>query len=282
MHGFNSSSVLGKPRVVLDPWLCLQPTGPELVQRLQQVAELWLVRELWHILDNSVFFTQHPGALMARFPVGEANATEHASLPPSVDTAESANSWAWLGESLRVWDAIRLSRDLAGLKLFWLGDGLSESLLPDGISTAIHPTNEHLVESLDAALLPDSPLACGQRDAVALSVALGGAPILGVLDDRNEAAAPCQWLRFPSEATRTVADGYAEWERARWLNILGSSYCFPLLWGGLRLVVSNIHIPNWVSSVALNAEGADESCSTTAPDIPPIDGHQLRLYWHTL
>lgn len=274
--------MLGKPRVVLDPWLCLQPTGPELVQRLQQVAELWLVRELWHILDNSVYFTHHPSALMDRLPTGEANETERSSRAQSVDTEESTSSWAWLGESLRVWDAIRLSRDLAGLKLFWLGDGLSESLLPDGISTAIHPINEHLVETLDSVFQPDSPLACGQRDALALAAALGGAPILGVLDDRTAVAEPCQWLRFPREATCTVADAYAQWERARWLEILGSCYCFPLLWGGLRLVVSNVHLPDLISSAALNIEGSDETCSATAPEIPPIDGRRLRLYWQTL
>ena len=41
-----------RPAFVLDPALALSPLGLPLARRLCHGTELWLVRELWHILDD--------------------------------------------------------------------------------------------------------------------------------------------------------------------------------------------------------------------------------------
>ncbi len=42
---------------VLDPTLALSRFGLLLVKRLGEVMELWVVRELWHVLDNTQYDT---------------------------------------------------------------------------------------------------------------------------------------------------------------------------------------------------------------------------------
>lgn len=49
---------------VLDPTLALSYYGLALVKRLRQVMEVWVVRELWNILDNTHFYLQDPASLL--------------------------------------------------------------------------------------------------------------------------------------------------------------------------------------------------------------------------
>ena len=63
---------------VLDPALVLSPYGLA-VSRLCEVVDVWMVRELWHILDNTHFFMQRPALLVeaaARTPDTEAASQE--------------------------------------------------------------------------------------------------------------------------------------------------------------------------------------------------------------
>ena len=52
-----------RPACVLDPALILSPYGLAL-SRLGEVVELWVGRELWHMLDNTHFYTQQPSLLV--------------------------------------------------------------------------------------------------------------------------------------------------------------------------------------------------------------------------
>jgi len=256
--------------------------GLALVQRLQEQAELWLVRELWHILDNSLHFARHPRSLTAPHEIVEPSKPKPPSRAETTADARAPMPEAAVSESLRAWESIRSATDLAGLRLFWLGDGLSESLLPEGVPGQVHAIHEHLVEVFDRALLPQSPVACGQRDALALAVALGGAPILGCLDASTSDATPCTWLRIPKARSLHVDDHWAAWEREKWLALLGRSGCLPLLWGGLNLAVVNVHVPGLVTFCSGMAKAAgDEDC--------PIVGEayrcvcdEVRLFWHSL
>ncbi|MDF5708725.1 MAG: hypothetical protein PUP90_13950 [Nostoc sp. S4] len=51
---------------IIDPALALSVHGVPLIQQLGEVMELWVVRELWHILDNSNFYLHHPELITPR------------------------------------------------------------------------------------------------------------------------------------------------------------------------------------------------------------------------
>src|SRR5262245_46817207 len=98
---------------VLDPELMLSRFGLPLIRRLGDLMELWMVRELWHVLDNSQFYLEQPQSLF-RTSVDERTATLR--LIPSRDEISTA---------MKAWEHIRMENDLSGLKLYWIGDGLS-------------------------------------------------------------------------------------------------------------------------------------------------------------
>ncbi|MCX7595226.1 MAG: hypothetical protein N2235_15995 [Fischerella sp.] len=64
----NISITLSQQRLtcVLDPSLVLSNYGLSLTQQLGEVMDLWVVRELWHILDNTRFYVQQPESVLTR------------------------------------------------------------------------------------------------------------------------------------------------------------------------------------------------------------------------
>ena len=153
---------------VLDPTLALSPHGLFLATQLGKVMELWVVRELWHILDNTYFYLQHP---------------ESIALPPAnSENLPSLKQPALDEMSLRNWEQSRADIDLIGLNVFWIGDALGQSLLPDGIKPEIIKRYEQLACSLDTQLRKgpeiSQPLSAACRDAAALVATLGSAFIL--------------------------------------------------------------------------------------------------------
>lgn len=269
-----------RSRAVLDPGLCLGVAGPALVQRLSRQAELWIVRELWHILDNSYFYCRHPAALLSE-SAGEAQPRAAPGQPlaaggePSRPPADLAS----LGRTLRTWERLRVTTDLAGLELFWLGDGLSESLLPEGTPAAVHQAHERLVRSLDERLHPSTPLESARRDALALSMALGGVPVLAALDG-GQLPGLLEWLPQGAAGCRGVRDEWAARLRADWHDALLTAHCAPMLWSGLRLALVYAYAPSVLSawrddSPALGEldEGAAFEDLSLSPD------GDLHLYW---
>ena len=158
---------------VVDPALAFAPEGPFIVRQLARVIEVWVFRELWHILDNTLYFARTPGVLAS----SEASTASAASVA-SVDSAEGVL------DALDDWERLRYDHDLAALKLFWVGDGLAESLLPDNEGAALVARFECLAEALDGRN-PDHdkarPLDVGFRDTAALAAALQGAFVLTML-----------------------------------------------------------------------------------------------------
>ncbi|MGC4093194.1 MAG: hypothetical protein QM756_35965 [Polyangiaceae bacterium] len=286
-----SEALLGgrRPAAVLDPWLCLNRLGPALIQRLQRSVELWIVRELWHILDNSHFYSLKPDALTTagdprallseyqRAFVIDQFESENSDAPLSVASGGGAS----LDLTLRAWERIRLSTDLAGLKLYWLGDGLCESLLPDGSSPSLHARHNQVVEALDRKLLPGSPVACGQRDALALALALGGVPVLSVIDGDDSAPSLCGRLLEASGTSCRRApehDALVESQRALWRSLLVSEHCASLVWSGLRLALVHVEFPElafW-SAQDLGPDADSNGVGSAAPASAIENGS---VYW---
>jgi hypothetical protein len=281
------SLTLRAPRLVLDPGLCLSPAGPLLVERLQSHAELWLPRELWRILDNSDYFSVRPEALQGgavsldtpefEFTLRRALRTRlHGPSDGEIEspTLRDQLVGSELARTLEAWDAIRSSTDLLGLRLFWLGDGLAESLVAPGYAEDLHARFETLAEGLDGLFAPNSPLACGRRDAIALSIALGGVPILSSLEPGGVRPALCA-LAHTFEATELDAtDPLAAIEREHYRTALVRAQCASLCWSVLSLAIVHVHAPQ---SRRVRAQGA------VARDRAPSGTHgfeQARLFWY--
>ncbi|MEB3218925.1 MAG: hypothetical protein VKN72_22175 [Nostocales cyanobacterium 94392] len=159
-----------RPRCVIDPVLALSPSGLLLYKNLGKVMELWVVRELWYILNNLNLYLNRPELVFPRINSIENNLFEkRACLEEKL----------W---SLKEWEKVRGEKDLSRLNLFWLGDSLRESLLPRDREPEIFFHWETLARSLDAQinLLPSANdvLTLAFRDAVTLTVSLGSAFIL--------------------------------------------------------------------------------------------------------
>jgi hypothetical protein len=157
------------PRCVIDLALALSPSGLLVYKNLGEVIELWVVRELWYILDNINFYLQRPELVVPKI-----NASE--KTPSEKRTSLEETLW-----SLKEWERVRSRRDLSRLNLFWLGDNLRESLLPKDREPEIFSYWEFLAGSLDNQIdkIPTNDvLTLAFRDAVALLASLGSAFIL--------------------------------------------------------------------------------------------------------
>jgi uncharacterized protein DUF4438 len=221
---------------VLDPSLILSPYGLAL-SRLGEVVELWVGRELWHMLDNTHFYTQRPSLLV------------DATTRTTDDAPESQEAL----QALLAWEGWRLENDQAALKLFWVGDDASGSLLPAHVDARLAWRYEMLAGALDRCAsrteTPDQVLAPAIRDTVALAVALRTSLILA----RSPLAAPSA-SQSPLLCTALAHwgvpcvllpdhDPFVRVERDYLRHLLVHAGLAPLLWAGLRLAVVHIWVP---------------------------------------
>jgi hypothetical protein len=162
---------------VLDPGLAFSPYGLPLVKHLREYLELWVVRELWHILDNPRYYLQQPESM----PLG-------AALDPADWNRPTHRQQ--MNQTFQDWQSIRMSVDPTNLKLFWIGDRPSESFLPSGTDPQLAARWESLARSLDRQFdgrLPSSEiLAPALRDTAALAAALSSAFILTYQPEGSE------------------------------------------------------------------------------------------------
>lgn len=148
---------------VLDPTLALSVFGLPLVTRLGAVMDVWVARELWHILDNTHFYLQQPETLLR---------TEDGNDSMSPERSEAVVN------ALREWERIRLENDPARQHCYWIGDGPMESFLPDGQEPEIVWRFEAICAALDRRLADNSALPSAYRDAASLAVSLPAAFVL--------------------------------------------------------------------------------------------------------
>jgi hypothetical protein len=149
---------------------------------------------------------------------------------------------------MKEWERIRMENDLSGLKFFWIGDGLSESLVPPGTGADLVWRYESLARALDRRLAGSGPMACAARDAVALAAALGAAFVLTyrTAEDVRAGWAPAICDVFaqcvPCEAV-AGDDPFAAVEREHLRHLLVHSGTAGLLWSGLNLAILHLAVP---------------------------------------
>ncbi len=239
---------LSQPRwaCVLDPTLALSPHGLPLVRRLGEVMELWVVRELWHILDNTHFYQEQPETLLPNTATVPLTARQQTPAQAILTT-------------LREWERLRMETDLTGLKLFWIGDGPGESLLPAEVDTDIVWRYETLACSLESRLSAGEILAAAFRDAVALAVARGPAFILTHLPEGATADFPpaiCNALTAWEISCQLLSsqDPWVTLEQGQLRHLIVQAGLARLCWAGLRLAVLQLVVP---SAAALTAPGPE-------------------------
>ncbi len=237
-----SGSRLSQPQIcIIDPALALSAHGVPLIQQLGEVMELWVVRELWHILDNSNFYLHHPELITPR-GIGPSR------TPKQERIALEETLW-----SLKRWEQFRMETDLAGLNLFWLGDSLRESLLPKNRNLEIFWQWEALTKSLDSQLdkseTIDYVLPLAFRDTIALAASLGSAFILTYQQkadfEKNLPPEICKALQFWGISCQalTSRDSLVSRERDYLRQLLISTGTTKFLWAGLHLTVLHLFVP---------------------------------------
>jgi hypothetical protein len=215
---------------VLSMDLALSRYGLILSQRFSEEFDLWIVREMWRWLDE------------IEFPKHFASEEDKRLL------CESQNSGI-----CDQWQIARIATHQAGLKFFWLGDALRESLLPDGVDPNLLYRYEMLGNSLDLRIekseIGNSTVAAC-RDAVALTAAL--IPYKGfiftLLDhgEKPSEAEPaiCTYLRkWGINCFNVDSDNKARVEKAWFASILPRLGISEVMWAGLKLAAVHMFVP---------------------------------------
>ena len=270
---------------VLDTYLALSPYGLLLAQRLSSELDLWLVRELWQILDNTQYYLTEPDRLRP------AAAGESAPLGPAGDTES-------LRDTLTQWEMARTETDLAGLRIHWIGDALSESLLPARVDPHLVSRFETLARSLDKRVeRPSSDQASVLvdcvRDAVALTAALMPyrAFILTAHTTGNGSTADepflCSHLRqwglrcYPLGVSARI-----QLEKEFILPMFARAGVAELMWAGLKLAAVHVlapkavMVPRGTDHTDTLSEGVE---STDQGDAPETDWWNGAVsFWYSL
>jgi hypothetical protein len=116
-----------RPAVVMDPELVLGPgpLGLLLTRLLSRTVEVWLVPELWQILDNTCRWRDLPELLMP------------GCRPDLIRSAlDACERW-------------RSDTDAIGLGCYYVGHQGGESLLPEGADLALPERWQALASSLE-------------------------------------------------------------------------------------------------------------------------------------
>jgi hypothetical protein len=253
---------------VLDPALILSPYGLAL-SRLGEVVELWVGRELWHILDNTHFYKKHPSFLV------------DATMCTTDDSLESQEAL----QALLAWERWRLENDQSGLKLFWVGDDPSGSLLPAHMDTRLIWRYEMLACALDRHVMrtetSNHVLIPAFRDTAALAVALQPSLILARPPLAAQPAshipplctALAQWGMACSPLHEN--DPFVHVERDYLHHLLVHTGLAPLFWAGLRLAIVHVLVPGastlWPEPCQERFDGMEDLSEATDAALPTDD-----------
>lgn len=260
---------------ILDLSLVLSPIGVTLVKNLSQVMELWVVRELWHILDSFNFYIQRPELITpSRWIAGNLQ-RDSATIATTV-------------HALHHWQQFRMEHDLAGLNLFWLGDSLQESLLPQRQHLPLFYRWEAIAQSLDGQFDESSTtnlLPLSVRDAIALTVCLESSFVLTYqpwwLPEDHAPPAICHVLESWGIACQELPthDTVVEMERAFLRHLFLSAGLAPLLWQAPKLIALYISTPAESAPAELQhpLQGAVEPPNRSTPL-----WNQSKGFWYTL
>jgi hypothetical protein len=216
------------------------------MMRLSLALDVWVARELWHILDNTRFYMERPEILVAG-----------GGQPRSERTRA-------VMQTLREWERIRLENDPARQHCYWIGDGPLESFLPEGLDAEVVWRYEALSAALDQRL-PDTPapLPAACRDTAALSVCLPAAFVLTHLPGGEPAgAAPviCDLLENSGIGCLQVPadDPWQRQESDLLRQVLVQAGLGKWIWSGLKLAVLHLAAPMASAAEAGRREEIDE------------------------
>jgi hypothetical protein len=213
-------------RCVLDPNLALSRYGAVLTRLFAPYAEQWVVPEILNVVDNAQLYQQEPELLVW----------------PCTDKAVIAE----VPEVLRDWTQLR---EEAGRYLYWVGDALRESCLPEDVDEALLPRWEAASRALDLCLPKTieatGPLIAAMRDQAALCMVVPAACILG-RGIPGEPPLICRHLQLWGLTCQKLPpdDPLGRIEQAGFLQQLVEAGLAPLIWGGLRLAVVHLCVPH--------------------------------------
>lgn len=284
-----SVTVSAKRRAcVLDTDLALSRHGLLLALRICEEIDLWLVRELWQILDNTSYYLEHPESLSASRAAGQD--------PPADDHDREL-----IRDVLSQWELARIESDLGGLNIFWVGDARSESFLPKGTDPNLVVHFESLAASLEnridrmgGAISTESVHVDCFRDAAALTAAL--TPYQGFILTRcptngngktGEPPAICSYLdRLGiAQCKPPAAEHLIQQEKDLLWPIFTRTGVTELMWDGLSPVVVHILAPKsilipWAAKASETyADGLEFNASVQEP----VDWWKdAKYYWYPL
>jgi hypothetical protein len=240
---------------VIDPALALSRHGVALVKCLGSVIELWVVRELWHILNDTTFYIKQPQLISPRgiFPE-KTEEQEYHALEETV-------------LSLKEWEKFRMKTNLAGLNFFWIGDSPRESYLPQNRSPDILGYWESIVRRLDEQFSPldttDYILPLIFRNTTALVATLESATILtyqtSIEYENNLPPEICKTLEQWGISCKSLSiqDSMVALERTYLHDLLVRTSGAKFLWSDIHLCILHLLIPadlldfqrsNWFSA----------------------------------
>lgn len=236
---------------VLDPSLFLSQYSLLLVQSLGETLELWIARELWHILDNPDFYGKQPKFAMPQTELEQSIERQIAAYQNRMQV-------------LKNWETVRAKTPPTHLKLFWMGDRPGESFLPDRTDPQLIEHWEALARSLDERSLqpslPSNLLTPTFRDTAALAAVLGSAFILthqpsGDGEQANKPPEICLTLEQWGIHCQQIdpLDAIAVMERENLLQLIISTGLSKFLWSGLHLVVLHLVVPSTFISYHKNS-----------------------------
>jgi hypothetical protein len=225
---------------VLDPSLFLSHYGLLVVKSLGEVLELWIARELWHMLDNPSFYLTQSAWNTPQL--------EWERSPESQPIAQQKRS-----QALRHWELLRSQTPPTDLHLFWIGDRPTESFLPPNTDPHLIQHWETLAQSLEHRTQNPSTtspiLTAALRDTAALAAIVEPAFILCHQPPNTPANTPpeiCQILeqwQIPCQQIDPM-DTITTQEREQLLQIIIAAGLAKLLWSGLNLIVLHLFVPH--------------------------------------
>jgi hypothetical protein len=237
---------------VLDPTLALSNYGLPLVKQLGGLMELWIVRELWHILDNPRFYLNQPELVSNR-------SDSNLAVQPQRPSPQMI-------QSLKEWERLRTMTDRNSWNVHFLADVMGESCVPAGIDNDIIWRWESLAQSLDARFDPQitkpDTLTLAYRDLAALAAARPAC----ILTQHSDGQPPviCQTLEqwgIPCEQVE-ASDAIVDIEREQFRNLLVHAGLSKFVWAGVNLAVVHLVVP---AAAAINATPQWEDELSFAP-----------------
>ena len=226
---------------VLDPALALSHHGVLVAESMSKEIELWVVQELWNIVNNAEFYSERTELITSQTTAIEEKAV----------TAETI----W---SLQEWSRTKQEKDLAKLGMYWLGDNLQESLLPKDKSIEFFRQWHNWATALDSrspqTQQNNNILTLAFRDTIALAASLKSAFVLtcrSSTSSSNSVPAICNALEnlgIPSQFVNK-RNPIVAMERQYIRQLIVRAGLGKLLIAGLNLAAFHLVIPPNVTSV---------------------------------